>query len=176
MSALPRGEAERFWSKVSPEPTSGCMLWTACVNQFGYGLFRRATGQMIAAHRRAYEFERGPIPDGLVIDHLCRVRSCVNPAHLEVVTQRENMSRGIAPAWLAYHRGTCAKGHLLDGLRTDGRRFCRACRDYRYAVVARAGEAVDLRLKKSLQNDADDLEAFARHLQERDSHTKAVTP
>lgn len=90
---------DRFMSHVSPEPNSGCWLWTASGGSGGYGSFSigRARANLMA-HRVSYEMFRGPIPEGLHIDHLCRVRCCVNPAHLEPVTPRENVNRGIGGA------------------------------------------------------------------------------
>ena len=69
---------------------SGCWLWMASLNRKGYGSF-----QSQAAHRVAYQLLVGPIPDGLHIDHLCRVRNCVNPSHMEPVTPAENQRRGL---------------------------------------------------------------------------------
>lgn len=85
---------ERFWSKVAK--TSTCWLWGGSVRANGYGVFSFQARTMLA-HRYAYELLSGPIPTGLVIDHLCRVRNCVNPAHLEAVTQSENVRRGFCP-------------------------------------------------------------------------------
>jgi hypothetical protein len=86
--------ARRFWSKVSVDPDSGCWLWTAAIDpQTGYarlGLGKKAAN----GHRVAYELLVGDVPEGLEIDHLCRVRHCVNPDHLEPVTHRENLMRG----------------------------------------------------------------------------------
>ena len=88
-------EAERFWAKVSKTPT--CWLWIGAKHEKGYGRFARAGGTKIAAHRWAYEDAMGcPVPAELTIDHLCRNVSCVNPAHLEPVTIRENVQRGYA--------------------------------------------------------------------------------
>lgn len=70
-----------------------CHVWTRALNSAGYGV-RRVAGRMFLAHRYAYEQEIGPIPAGLVLDHLCCVPSCVNSAHLEAVTQAENCRRG----------------------------------------------------------------------------------
>lgn len=78
--------------KVSPEPNTGCWLWLAGVNRSGYGHFSVKSVSKLA-HRAAYELFVGKIPRGLGLDHLCRVRSCVNPAHLEPVTQKENCVR-----------------------------------------------------------------------------------
>lgn len=76
------------------DPDSGCWVWHSTKKEGGYGIIRRH-GRVIPAHRYVYELHRGPIPDGLVIDHLCRNPSCVNPDHLEPVPLRENVRRGI---------------------------------------------------------------------------------
>ena len=117
---------DRFLSKVSVEPNTGCWLWAAQVSPDGYGKFVFEGGQL--AHRFSYETTNGSIPDGLQIDHLCRQRSCVNPEHLEAVTQAENMRRGIKGA-LTTH---CPHGHVYDEYNTAhntvGGRVCRKCR------------------------------------------------
>ena len=85
---------ERFWRKVNK--TDRCWLWTGALTGKGYGSFGQTPpGGSVLAHRFAYIREFGAIPDGLVIDHLCRERRCVNPAHLEAVTNRENVVRGV---------------------------------------------------------------------------------
>lgn len=90
-----RPAVERFWEKVDRRGPADCWLWTATrTAKDGHGRFYPITGKGVLAHRFAYELLVGPIPDGLVIDHLCRVRLCVNPAHLEPVTAEENTRRG----------------------------------------------------------------------------------
>ncbi len=88
---------ERFWSKVNIRSAEECWEWTASKNK-GYGQFWRVVDKKrkrCEAHRVAYEYLIGPIPAGLVIDHLCRNPGCVNPAHMDTVTSRENVLRGI---------------------------------------------------------------------------------
>lgn len=80
----------RFMAKV--DQSGDCWLWTAHVNADGYGVFR-FDGQMGGAHRFAWRLLVGEVPDGMELDHLCRVRHCVNPAHMEVVTHAENVRR-----------------------------------------------------------------------------------
>lgn len=83
----------RFERMFIPEPNSGCWLWTATLNTNGYASFWFK--RLMGGHRFAYEAYRGAIPQGMTIDHLCHVRSCVNPFHLEVVTHQTNCQRRI---------------------------------------------------------------------------------
>jgi len=78
---------ERFWAKV--DHAGGCWEWTASTNSLGYGTFH-VGGKMKKAHRVSYEIANGPIPDGMVIDHQCQNRGCVNPSHLRLATQKQN--------------------------------------------------------------------------------------
>ena len=87
----------RFWSRVVK--SDDCWEWAGAHDNHGYSKTSFEYRDM-AAHRVAYELVVGPIPEGLTIDHLCRNRGCVNPAHLEPVTQRENTLRGVSPAAL----------------------------------------------------------------------------
>lgn len=124
------GLAERFWSKVEVGHPLGCWLWVAADNGVGYGAFWDGNRQ-VSAHRWAYEALVGPIPEGLVLDHLCRTRHCVNPDHLEPVTPRENVMRGNTLAAKRASQVSCHRGHPYDEKSTDsadGRRRCRACK------------------------------------------------
>lgn len=114
--------ADGFWSRV--EKTGSCWLWKSTVGRNGYGYFR-TTKRNRLAHRVAYELVVGPIPDGLHLDHLCRVRHCVNPSHLEPVTPGENIRRG-EPA----NRTHCPREHEYTPENTrvrGGKRHCLAC-------------------------------------------------
>lgn len=120
---------ERFWAKVQ-KLEDGCWLWTGGKRGCGYGTIRR-NGKNTSAHVVAYEMLVGPIPDGLEIDHLCRVRLCVNPEHMEPVTHRENIRRSIGNFGDKARQTECIHGHPLSGdnlyIATNGRRQCRAC-------------------------------------------------
>lgn len=132
---------ERFWSKVRSTLSGECWLWTASVDRDGYGKFGQPDGGWVRAHRWAYEHLVGPIPDRLVVDHLCRVRNCVNPAHLEPVTIAENLRRSPAR-----NRTHCSCGHELtpDNIYTKpgtNGRECRTCkREARRKYKARKRE------------------------------------
>lgn len=107
-----RPPIERFLEKTRTL-NNGCVEWTAYVGENGYGRFW-IDGKNALAHRWSYEFHKGPIPDGLVADHLCRNTRCVNPDHLEPVTTSENVRRGAGPqiAVERYEQIThCPQGH-----------------------------------------------------------------
>lgn len=124
-------ELERFERKYEVDTTTGCWRWTAYIDPFGYGRFS-AAGE-IRAHRWSYKHFVGPIPDGLVIDHICRVRCCVNPAHLRAVTSGENTwaPGSIAPAKILGTSEACVNGHpwteASTRLNSKGYRSCRIC-------------------------------------------------
>lgn len=120
---------ERFWSKVSlPDPVTGCMEWQGATHK-GYGRFWRLEGSR-RAHVVSYEMANGPVPEGMILDHLCRSPGCVRPDHLEAVTQKENTRRGNLNAD-KMARTHCPQGHPYAGknlwLRSSGQRRCRAC-------------------------------------------------
>lgn len=127
-----------FFRAVDVKPTTDeCWPWKNKTRCDGYGTFGKQPAR--AAHRVAYELAKGPIPDGMVIDHLCRNRECVNPTHLEAVTQRENLLR--SPHTMPNVNAAkthCPHGHPYDEANTyvkwrNGRpvRECRACRSSR---------------------------------------------
>jgi hypothetical protein len=121
----------RFWRYVDKSGTGGCWLWTNSLTEDGYGRFWPDRTRVLA-HRFAYELIVGPIPEGLQLDHLCRVRRCVNPAHLEPVTAAENARRSPVTLSTINSRKThCVNGHELTAGNTAvdkrGWRACRAC-------------------------------------------------
>jgi hypothetical protein len=120
---------ERLLSKMTV--VGDCHIWIAATNGRGYGQINIGGGVRRQAHRLAYELFVGPIPPGYHIDHLCRTPLCINPAHLEAVSQSENNRREALARWEA--RGNrCIRGHLFAGHNATwtGRgneRRCRAC-------------------------------------------------
>lgn len=136
-SKRPKTDAEivaRFWSKVERVPFTTCWLWNGTMNPDGYGFFNVAQRKMVRAHRFAYKLMVGPIPGGLQLDHLCRERSCVNPAHLEPVTTGENTRRGVGRTATNARKTACKRGHPFTPENTylsGGLRECRICKhDY----------------------------------------------
>jgi hypothetical protein len=120
----------RFMARVNKTDT--CWLWTRGINSKGYGLFHFRARDVLA-HRFAYEALVGPVPDGLELDHLCRVRHCVNPQHLEPVTRRVNSQRGdhLTNHW-ERRKTHCNRGHEFTAENTAYRgerrwRQCRTC-------------------------------------------------
>jgi hypothetical protein len=131
-------EAERFWSKV--DKSGECWTWLGARNDVGYGRhsFR---GRRVMAHRVAYMLTAGDIADGLQLDHLCRNRLCVNPGHLEAVSQYENIMRSEAWSALNNRKTHCVNGHEFTSENTYVRldrpgRQCRTCVRERQARAA----------------------------------------
>jgi hypothetical protein len=135
----------RFDAKVSVVPITGCWLWLGTIDRDGYAK-HRLPDRWVSGHRFAYQAYRGEIPEGLTLDHLCRNRWCVNPAHLEPVTTRVNTLRGDGPS-AVYARSThCIREHSFDdhGYRDSrGKRQCRVCSRMRWlAHYYRSGRTV----------------------------------
>lgn len=132
-----QADERRFWGYIIFEDDNTCWKWGAALTRGGYGI-TRSLGKNALAHRYSYELHKGKIPDGLVIDHRCRTRHCVNPAHLEAVTIATNNNRGLRG------RGKggrfCGRGHEYTPENTYyettnrgyPRRNCKACRRVRY--------------------------------------------
>lgn len=136
---------ERFWPKVDKDgpipdhaPELGpCWLWTAHCDNKDYGRFRLGL-TMLRAHRVSYSFVHGPIPDGLQVDHLCRVHNCVRPTHLEAVTPLVNTMRGVSVSSRNAEATHCPHGHEYTPENTyhsPGRkqRKCRTCQRLRWS-------------------------------------------
>lgn len=125
--------ADRLQDGHMPEPNSGCWLWIKTVDRKGYGRLSGGRGILTMAHRASYELEhRIKIPPGMTIDHKCRVRCCINPDHMEMVTNRINVLRGIGPSAINAKKTECKRGHPLAGSNlyvnpTTGGRTCREC-------------------------------------------------
>jgi len=123
---------EYFWSHV--DKTTDCWLWTGSKHNEGYGRIRtRRPPRNLMAHRVSYEINVGPIPKGLTIDHLCRNKGCVNPKHLESVTNIENIMRGNGLPVRNSRKTHCVRGHEFtpENIRRNpnrlNRRLCIKC-------------------------------------------------
>jgi hypothetical protein len=159
----------RFWSKVNIGEPADCWTWKLDGGIGGYGQFSIG-GKGYYAHRISYEIAKGPIPAGLHIDHLCRVRNCVNPKHLEAVTRKENLRR--AKAWeggAAFQRNKthCSEGHPYEGynlfIARTGQRVCRACaRRNSQASRARKAEREGPKVRKR-RTHCNKGHAYAEH-------------
>lgn len=115
----------RLMRRTVYNPETGCMEWVGTL-AYGYGIITDH-GKRLRVHRLAYELARGEIQNGLEIDHLCRVRHCLNPDHLEAVTHAENTRRGVGFAGQNARKMSCHKGHPFAGQNTRGDRYCRTC-------------------------------------------------
>lgn len=128
---------DRFEAKF--EKNLNCWIWRGTKDGKGYGIFS-IKHIYYPAHRVSYELYVDKIPEGMVIDHLCRVPLCVNPDHLEPVTIRENSLRGTSPNWLAFKKGTCRLGHpkAQFAIKSDGTTgYCKQCNRVRQREVYR---------------------------------------
>lgn len=119
----------RFWDFVQQTPL--CWLWRGPLTDKGYGYISFGR-KNVGAHVVSYSIIRGPVPEGLELDHLCRIRDCVNPDHLEPVTSRTNVLRGVGPSAQNARKTHCQNGHAYDttwvGHRSIRMRICKTCR------------------------------------------------
>lgn len=142
MRAVSKNHIERFWDSVQ---YGSCWKWQGPKTTSGYGNFSIGSKKHIQAHRWAYEFCVAPIPEGLQLDHLCRVRLCVNPDHLEPVTCRENLLRGEGWGGINARKTHCKRGHEFTSENTytpkAGGRVCRTCNQMNVAAWRSARRA-----------------------------------
>lgn len=128
----------RLKRRLVADPETGCLNWTGPVVHNGYGQIgyqENKQKRLVRVHRLAYELAKGPIPEGMQIDHLCRNRRCCNPAHLEAVTPKVNTLRGNSPSAQHARKTHCPKGHPYNEANTRlsrGKRYCWLCRAERH--------------------------------------------
>ena len=128
----PRTVLERIESRCIPIPESGCWIWEGATDSDGYGHIK-VDGIVRRVYVVLYELDKGPIPPGLQPDHLCRVKPCINPSHLELVTSRQNTLRGDGPTARNARKTHCKRGHAFtpDNIYRipccPDKRQCRTC-------------------------------------------------
>lgn len=154
------GTQERLMANIKINPETGCWEWQGQRNGKGYGSFSLKS-QTLFAHRLAYVLLKGTIPAGMELDHVCRVRHCINPDHLEPVTHQENVQRGIPfrerrqlpPSSMAFSADDDANTEYCPGGRhmlarntirySRGRRTCRLC-EFEAKTRMRGGTVAEL--------------------------------
>jgi hypothetical protein len=124
---------ERFWQYVEKSDADSCWNWKGALTKKGYSVFS-VNAKYTRGHRFSYELAKGKIPKGLVVDHLCRNTSCVNPNHLEAVSGRINILRGLSPSAKNATKTHCPKNHEYTYENTGytiTRRYCKQCKKER---------------------------------------------
>ena len=148
---MPRSECswwDRIWEKVQESPT-GCWLWSGWSDRDGYGFtwVGGTKGKNVRLHRLTYRMFRGEIPSWLQPDHLCSNTGCINPAHLELVTPRENILRSNSIAARNIQKTHCDHGHPFDEKNTyyyKGWRSCRQCHRAREIIRRRKAAKLEV--------------------------------
>lgn len=148
--------ADRFHAKYDIDE-NGCWIWNSKLRADGYGVIWGGVeeGREVRAHRLSYELHHGPIPEGLTVDHVCRVRACVNPDHLRLLERGENVLAGIGPAAVNARKTICKRGHALTEdnvyITRAGYRNCKTCRrlgqSVRYRLIRDYGYAENVASK-----------------------------
>lgn len=116
---------DRIEERTQYEPNTGCWLWTGATDNHGYGVVR-VNKSVYKIHVEMWTTRNGPVPDGKILDHKCRVPLCINPEHLEPVTIAENVLRGNGPTAINKRKSVCIRGHQFDRI-YKGYRRCKQC-------------------------------------------------
>jgi len=135
---------QRFMENVSVS-INGCWLWSGTIDSYGYGVFVTEKKNTFKAHRLSFALKRGYCSSELTIDHLCKNKKCVNPDHMELITNSENVTRGNGPFMINKRKTHCINGHPLSGdnlvtfesERKLGKRQCKICHANRSRISAR---------------------------------------
>lgn len=128
-------DSARIFGRVNLDGYDDCWEWQGPLSRGGYGITHLKSMSTVQVHRLSYSVMVGPIPTGLVIDHLCKNRKCVNPNHLEPVTDRENVYRANPSAvQMNVDENRCANGHIYTDVKpeVDRSRRCMTCRREAY--------------------------------------------
>jgi len=127
LAFIAEAPSQKLWRKTVVDEVSGCWLFTGSQSGWGY----RQTwfhDRLVYVHRLSYMMYVGEIPNGHVVDHMCFNPSCWNPEHLRTLTPLENCRNGRRPTGKHHYTETCQRGHKLDRIRPDGRRYCHTCK------------------------------------------------
>ena len=128
----------RFWKRVDRRGEAECWPWTGARNAYGYGVIWNA-GKVLIATRVMLELQGSPVPTGKVLDHLCRNRWCVNPAHLRAITQSVNArENSTSPFAINAQKTHCLRGHAFDLIEQTRRGPIRGCSECKKIRAARA--------------------------------------